>query len=78
MVPVIRARLAGAGGDIELDCSGLTFVDAAGVNMFVELHQMCAARGATLTLVNPSPCVTRLLELTGVAAVMDARSESPA
>ena len=71
-VPTVRACLDGADGDVELDCSGLRFIDAAGMGLFVQLDAECQARGATLLIVNPSRCVTRLLELTGLDSLLTA------
>jgi anti-anti-sigma factor len=68
-VPRVRARLVGADGDLELDCAGVTFIDAAGVRLFVELRADCDARRATLRISNPSRCVVRLLELTALDSV---------
>jgi anti-anti-sigma factor len=68
-----RARLRELDGDIEVDGSGLTFVDAAGANLFVELHRLCACRGAKLVLVNPSPCMERLFELCGLDEMFNVR-----
>src|SRR5215204_2308021 len=76
VVPQVRAQLVDADGDIELDCGGLTFIDASGVNLFVELDHACDSRGATLTLVDPPTCVTRLLDLSGLAAILHVRRES--
>ncbi len=73
--PNVRARLAGVDGDVELDCAGLTFIDSAGISLFVEIHHACVARGAKLTVVNAPRCVTRLLALTGVDRLFDVRSE---
>jgi anti-sigma B factor antagonist len=69
-VPRVRACLVDVAGDIELDCSGLTFIDAAGVGLFVELHTECQARNAKLLIINPSPCVIRILELTGLESML--------
>jgi anti-anti-sigma factor len=76
MVPRVRSRLAGFAGDVELDCAGLTFIDSAGINLFVELHHDLAGAGAKLTLVNPPHCVARLLELTAVDRLVEVRSEA--
>ena len=75
-VPTLRDRLADAVGDIELDCGGLTFVDAAGLRLLVALHQACECRGSKLAIVNPSRCVVRLLALTGADALLDAQPGS--
>jgi anti-anti-sigma factor len=71
-VPRVRACLVGVDGDVELDCSGLSFVDAAGLGLFVELDAECRARNAKLSIIDPSRCVVRLLELTGLDSVLTA------
>ena len=75
-VSEVWARLDGGDGDVELDCAGLTFIDAAGLRLFVAVEAACQARGAKLSIVSPSRCVVRLLELTGFDAVLDVRAES--
>ena len=77
-VPEVWAQLAAVDGDVELDCSGLTFIDASGVRLFVAVQAACRARGAKLSIVNPSRCVVRLVELTGLDAMLDVRAESSA
>ena len=77
-VPEVWARLAGVTGDVELDGAGLTFIDAAGLRLFVAIHAGCEARGARLSIVNPSRSVIRLVDLTGLAATLDVRTESSA
>ena len=71
-VPRVRECLDGADGDVELDCSGLRFIDAAGLGLLVQLDNECRARGATLLIINPSRCVTRLMELTGLDSLLTA------
>ena len=75
MAPNVRRRLAELDGDVELDCAGLTFIDSAGISLFVEIYHACVDRGARLTVVNAPRCVTRLSELTGVDRLFDVRSE---
>jgi len=74
-VPRVRACLAGADGDLELDCAGLSFIDAAGLGLLVELDTECRARHAKLLVINPSRCLTRLLELTGLDSVLTVQPE---
>jgi anti-anti-sigma factor len=76
--PEVRARLVAMSEDVELDCSGLTFIDASGLRVLVAAHRDCRARGAMLTIVNPARCVVWLLGLTGLDAVLDGRTESSA
>jgi anti-sigma B factor antagonist len=76
-VVTVRHRLVGADGDVDLDCSGLTFIDASGLRLFVAVHQACEGRGAKLAIVNPSRCVMRLLALTGLDNVLTVRRMTP-
>ena len=69
-VPGLGGRLVGVEGDVTLDCSGLTFLDSSGLALFVTTHRACQARGAKLAIVNPSRCVIRLLELTGLSTLL--------
>jgi anti-sigma B factor antagonist len=75
-VPALRHRLCTLDGDVHLECSGLTFIDASGVRLFVAIHQACERRGAKLVLVNPARCLTRLLALTRLDAVLTVRGVS--
>jgi anti-anti-sigma factor len=65
-------------GDVTLDCAGLTFMDAAGIHLFFEIDQECAARGAKLTVVNAPHCVTSLLTLVQLDDVFDIRPQAVA
>jgi anti-anti-sigma factor len=75
-IPEVRARVASITGDVELDCSGLTFLDAAGLGVLLAAHRDCQARDAMLTIVDPSPRVAWLLALTGLDGVLVGRAES--
>jgi len=61
--PRLESVLAGLDGDVDLDCSGLDFIDAAGLRAFEKARMGCAARGCTLALVDPSPAVVRVLRM---------------
>jgi anti-anti-sigma factor len=78
-VPHLESVLAGLDGDIECDCSGLDFIDAAGLHAFERAHDGRAARGCTLVLVEPSPAVERLIgivELDDLFPIRRARAAS--
>lgn len=68
-VAEVEAQLAGCDGDMVLDCSALTFVDAAGLGFFVRTRNACEARGVNFALVGPARCLVRLLTITGLDAV---------
>jgi anti-sigma B factor antagonist len=55
---------------IVVDCSGVSFLDAAGVGALVRAHEHATARLVALRLVNPSRTVTRVLTVAGLAGVL--------
>jgi anti-anti-sigma factor len=69
---ILRTRFnetfAGNGADrrsvIVLDLSDVTFCDAAGLRALRDIADKCFRLGTTLRLVNPSPKVRRVMELT--------------
>lgn len=76
-VPELEARLAACGGDVVLDCAGLTFVDAAGLGVLARTQKACEDRGVKFTLLDPPRCLTRLLSITGLDAVLLCSFEAP-
>ena len=77
-VPDVRARVGAMSGDVELDCSGVTFIDACGLGVLVAAHRWCEARDAKLTIVEPSRCVVRLLDVAGLDSVLGGKAGSSA
>ncbi|HEX6424737.1 MAG TPA: STAS domain-containing protein [Acidimicrobiales bacterium] len=77
-VPRLLSTLERLHGDVEVDCSGLEFIDAAGLGAFVKAHHACAARGARLVVVDPSPAVVRLLRLVRLDALLHLRRNGEA
>jgi anti-sigma B factor antagonist len=77
-VPEVRARFAELDGDVDVDCSGLDFIDASGLCALVAAHTAREARGAKLVIVGPSPRVKRVLELTSLDAALHVRWNGPA
>ena len=67
--PRLEAVLAGLDGDVEIDCSALDFIDAAGLRVFRTAHDECAARGCSLVLVDPGPAVERLVQIVGLESL---------
>jgi anti-sigma B factor antagonist len=68
--PRLQSVLAGLDGDVELDCSGVDFIDAAGLRVLQIAHEGCSARGSKLVLADPSPAVERLLRIVELDAVL--------
>jgi anti-anti-sigma factor len=50
-------------GRLTLDAEGLTFMDSQGLHLLILLGREASERGATLTVVNSSPQVRRLLDV---------------
>jgi anti-sigma B factor antagonist len=52
--------------DVELDLAGVTFMDSLGLGTLVVGHRICAQLGVRYRVRNPSPFVSRLLEVSGL------------
>ncbi|HEY7070477.1 MAG TPA: STAS domain-containing protein [Acidimicrobiales bacterium] len=77
--PVLTAALADVqDGDVVLDCSDLSFIDATGLRAFQIAQQACRARGAKLVLVDPSPALERLLKMVGLDTAFPVQQEEEA
>ena len=53
-------------GRVELDLSGVTFMNSAGMAVLVQLQRMTAPRGIEVVLVHPPAAVIRPLQLSGL------------
>lgn len=74
----VRARFSELDGDVNVDCSGVDFIDSSGLQVLVDANAACTARGATLVLVDPSEWVQRLLKMAGLHAWFRVRLSEPA
>jgi len=52
--------------DVELDMSGVTFMDSTGIRLLILTRSAVHAAGHRLTITASSPTVYRVLELTGL------------
>jgi len=79
--PAIRCFLMAAisGGDVHLavDMSGVTFIDAAGIDVLVVAANRAREAGGGLSLRAPSRQVRRLLGVLDLDAVLPAAQRSP-
>ena len=65
--PEITAVVSRSEADsLEIDLSGVEFVDSSGLRALIEVHQLFESSGRSLTLVRPSPIVARLFDISGV------------
>jgi anti-sigma B factor antagonist len=55
---------------IELDCKGVTFLDSAGVRALIVSRNDAARMGIDAVVVQPSPPVTRVIEMTGLVGLL--------
>ncbi|MFI6318867.1 STAS domain-containing protein [Nonomuraea sp. NPDC050556] len=66
----LREKLLGAlrhsTSRLVLDLSEVTFCDASGLAVLVDIQRRARAQGVTLALWAPSACVSRLLRITGL------------
>jgi anti-sigma B factor antagonist len=59
-----RAALSAGHRNIEIDLSQTAQVDSCGLGTLVALHKTACGRNGSLRLVNPTPPVQQILELT--------------
>jgi anti-sigma B factor antagonist len=62
----LSLTIAKADERVALDLSEADFMDSSGLSMLVRVRDQAHARGVALVLVDPSPAVRQLLELTRV------------
>jgi anti-sigma B factor antagonist len=63
-------------GTLVLDMAGVNAIDAAGLGTLVELLSWAKAHGKQFKLMNPTPHITRLLQLTKLNTAFEICSES--
>jgi len=63
----VRDPIDGGVDRVEIDLSGLTFIDSSGLSELVKLHNELRERHGVLVVLNPTPTVERVLEITGLA-----------
>ena len=70
--PAITDAVASSRLDsLEIDLSGVEFVDSSGLRALIEAHQQFEANGGSLTLVRPSAVVARLFDISGVGEYLN-------
>jgi anti-sigma B factor antagonist len=72
----IGAKLVLGQGDLVIDLSGVTFMDASTVGVIVDARTALGRRNRDLVLRNPSSCARRLIELCGLTDVLERPREA--
>ncbi len=54
------------GAPLVVDLAGVSFIGSSGLRVLVDAHQRALSANSVLTIRNPSPAVTRLLEISGM------------
>lgn len=65
-VEVRSAVVDQSDGDVDLDLRDVTFMDSSGLGTLIVIHQLLEADDRRLVIVDRSPIVQRLFELSGV------------
>src|SRR5690349_25029948 len=71
-VPAFREFLLALRGEVELDCTELTFIDSAGLGSLVAYYRELGASGGRLRLTNVSAACWKVLEITGLTELLGA------
>lgn len=66
-----RAALREEVSVIDADLSQTRFVDSSGLGALIALHKTMSARGGMVRILNPSPGVQQILELTRLHRVFE-------
>lgn len=69
LAAALRQAVAGPADRIEIDLSGVTFIDSQGLRILLEAKRR-AREGTAVVVVHPSSQVERLLQMTGVAELL--------
>jgi anti-sigma B factor antagonist len=67
----VRSSLSEAQKFIEIDLSETMFLDSCGLGALISLHKTTCSRNGMVRLVNPTPPVQQILELTRMHRIFE-------
>jgi anti-sigma B factor antagonist len=67
----VRAAMSEAQRFIEIDLSETMFLDSCGLGALISLHKTTCSRNGLVRLVNPTPPVQQILELTRMHRIFE-------
>ena len=73
----IRGTLAAGHQRVDVDFSETRFVDSSGLGALIAVHKTLCGQGGSLRILNPSPHVRQILELTRMHRIFEIVVESP-
>lgn len=68
----IEAAMDGR-GPLEIDLAGTTFMDSSGLAVLVAAHRRLGQAQEALVVRDPGPSIRKMLEISGVGALLDVR-----
>jgi anti-sigma B factor antagonist len=77
--PALRAALdkaVNSSGRVEVDLRDTSFMDSCGLHILAAVHQRLGQPHDALVIRDPSPEVRLVLEVSGLAALFDVRTDS--
>lgn len=66
-----RSAMTAAQKNIEIDLSQTAFVDSCGLGTLIALHKTACSRHGLVRLINPTPTVQQVLELTHMHRIFE-------
>jgi len=67
----VRAAITPACRQLDIDLARMTFLDSSGLGALLSLHKTLALQQGRVRLLNPSPTVQQILELTRLHRVFE-------
>jgi anti-sigma B factor antagonist len=66
-----RSAMSATQKNIEIDLSQTSFVDSCGLGTLIALHKTACSRRGLVRLLNPTPAVQQILELTRMHRIFE-------
>jgi anti-sigma B factor antagonist len=70
---LLTSQVSGDAVHVTIEASGLDFMDSTAVRLVGMAAKVLRERGGTLTVAHPQPAVSRILEMTGLDALVELR-----
>lgn len=71
LTAAVASALEGSPRNLQVGLYAVTSMDSSGIHALLRISDMAQAAGVPMQLLGPTPCVCRLLDLTGLAGAFD-------